>query len=402
MSRQPMDATNPRREFPVQLPKFLAGTRVHVPPVALVPEVQALLASNSPVAVGVSGGKDSQACAHRVYEHLDEIGHTGPRILIHSDLGSIEWEQSLPACESLARNLNTELVVVRRAAGGMIERWELRWTNNVTRYINLSCVQLILPWSTPALKFCTSEQKTQVIAAALSRRFSGQEILSVTGIRREESPSRKKAEVFAPYPRITGRRTRGWTWNAIIDWKLSELLPYIASRGEKLHPAYSEHGCSRVSCSFCIMSSGADLKAASGFSGNAASYRRLVGMELRSTFAFQGARWLADVAPHLLAPEMTAALPEAKRRAAARVAAESKIPRHLLYTAGWPTCIPTQSEAELLAGARRDVAQIVGIEIRYNNSSAIRERYAELIALKDAREASKARHPNISLGAPHP
>jgi tRNA(Ile)-lysidine synthase TilS/MesJ len=38
------------------------------------------------VYVGVSGGKDSQALAYRVQEHLDAIGHSGVRALIHADL----------------------------------------------------------------------------------------------------------------------------------------------------------------------------------------------------------------------------------------------------------------------------------------------------------------------------
>lgn len=45
------------------------------------------LAVNAPVAIGVSGGKDSCALAFAVVEHLDTIGHAGPRLLVHADLG---------------------------------------------------------------------------------------------------------------------------------------------------------------------------------------------------------------------------------------------------------------------------------------------------------------------------
>ena len=38
--------------------------------------------------------------------HLDRIGHTGPRLLIHADLGSVEWRDSLPTCERLAARLD--------------------------------------------------------------------------------------------------------------------------------------------------------------------------------------------------------------------------------------------------------------------------------------------------------
>lgn len=100
----------------------------------LAPEVESLLAADCAVAVGVSGGKDSVACALAVAHHLDAIGHCGPRLLIHSDLGElIEWEDSIRSCERIAAHLGWELVVVRRAAGDMIARWQKRWENNVAR-----------------------------------------------------------------------------------------------------------------------------------------------------------------------------------------------------------------------------------------------------------------------------
>src|SRR5690348_11013992 len=107
-------------------------------------EIDVALSLNAPVAVGVSGGKDSCAVAIAVSEHLTAIGHTGPKILIHSDLGMVEWKDSLPTCERISKRIGWELVTVRRAAGGMMERWEQRWKNNVARYANLECVKLIL------------------------------------------------------------------------------------------------------------------------------------------------------------------------------------------------------------------------------------------------------------------
>jgi hypothetical protein len=142
-------------------PRFLEGAPPGGPnQVALTPEVQAMLDRDAVVAIGVSGGKDSDACAIAVSRHLDRIGHKGPRLLVHSDLGRIEWKDSLPNCERLAERLGWELLVVRRQAGDMLARWEGRWQNNVSRYEDLSCVKLILPWSTPSMRFCTSELKT--------------------------------------------------------------------------------------------------------------------------------------------------------------------------------------------------------------------------------------------------
>lgn len=77
-------------------------------------QIKALISNGSPIAIGVSGGKDSQAAALSVLEHLDQTGHTGPRLLVHCDLGSVEWQESLPMCEQLAEHLGVELVVLRR------------------------------------------------------------------------------------------------------------------------------------------------------------------------------------------------------------------------------------------------------------------------------------------------
>lgn len=63
-----------------------------VPSVAITSEVKALIEKNALVAIGVSGGKDSQACALAVNAYLDAVGHTGERVLVHSDLGRTEWK----------------------------------------------------------------------------------------------------------------------------------------------------------------------------------------------------------------------------------------------------------------------------------------------------------------------
>lgn len=177
--------------------------------VALTPEVAELLASGAVCAVGVSGGKDSVAAALTTAAHLDAIGHAGARLLVHSDLGRVEWRDSLPACERLARHIGWELLVVRRGAGDLIDRWETRWANNVARYANLSTVGLILPWSTPAMRFCTSELKTAVISSALRRRFPDKAIVSVSGIRRQESATRARMPVARANTRLTTRHAPG-------------------------------------------------------------------------------------------------------------------------------------------------------------------------------------------------
>ena len=128
--------------------------------------IDAALAEHAPAYVGVSGGKDSQALAYRVCSHLDAIGHMGQRVLIHSDLGRIEWKDSAPVCERLAQRLGWELVTVRRPAGDMVDRWGVRWETNVRRYRALSCVKLIMPWSSASSRFCTSYGERDIVNSA--------------------------------------------------------------------------------------------------------------------------------------------------------------------------------------------------------------------------------------------
>jgi len=359
----------------------LFGAPRAAPLIATTPEIDALLAAHAPVALGVSGGKDSVAMAFATTAYLDRIGHTGPRVLIHSDLGRVEWQDSGPTCERLAAALGLELIVVRRGAGDMMDRWLSRWQGNVERYQALECVKLILPWSTPSMRFCTSELKTDVITRALVKRWPGQTILSASGIRRDESSARAKAPIAKEQAKLTSKahQTTGLDWHPILDWSLEDVWAEAARQGFPPHEAYAVYGSSRVSCAFCIMGSQADLSSSAACEDNQDIYREMVQLEVTSTFAFQGSGWLGDVAPHLLTQELRERLVRAKAMAAIREELEAVIPSHLLYTKGWPHQMPTRDEAVMLAEVRQGVAAAVGIAVSYTDADAILERYRELM-----------------------
>lgn len=350
---------------------------------SISPAITDLIELGAAVAVGVLGGKDSQAAATATFAHLDRIGHTGPRLLIHADLGSVEWKDSLPVWERLAAILGTELVIVRRKQGGLLEQWETRWRSNVARYENLGTVTLVPCWSTPRMRFCTSGQKTSQIHSELKRRFKGLPIISVTGVRRAESRQRARATIADP-----DKSTGIWTWRPILDWSTTDVFAEIDARDLDPHPAYRQFGLSRVSCRFCIMSSLPDLTAAAGQSETHDLYREMVGLECRSTFAFQGSRWLGDIAPHLLGDELRNALASAKDKARLRVEAETRITKPMLYVKGWPTRMLSDREADLLVEARTEVSTLLGLRGRYLDRNSIHARYAELIALNASRRAA--------------
>lgn len=346
-----------------------------------------MLGRSSPVAFGVSGGKDSCALALATSEYLDAVGHAGPRILIHADLGSVEWGDSLPTCERLAERLGVELVVVKRAAGGMMERWQQRWRNNVERYRTLSCMRVILPWSTASMRFCTSELKVAVITSDLRKRFGGSTILSAIGIRRDESSARAKAVAVKPQKRLlrASDSTSGFDWNPLLEWSKADVIDFLADREFPLHEAYRTFGSSRVSCAFCILGSQSDLRASARCESNQAIYREMVTLEVESGFAFQQRSWLCDVAPELLDEGARILIVRAKEIQRQREAIEERIPRHLLYTAGWPNAVPTESEAEIIAEVRSEVAALYGWSIDCTDALSVVSRHEELLALKQQR-----------------
>lgn len=361
------------------------------PPLETTAEIDLAIARGAPVFCGVSGGKDSQALAWRVRRHLDDAGHAGPRFLIHSDLGRVEWRQSLPTCERLAERLGVELIVVRRLAGDLMDRWTARWDANVRRYAGLECVKLVLPWSTPSTRFCTSELKSAVIASAVRRRFPTGDVISATGVRREESRARARMPVAKRDERLSRRSGAGHTWNALLGWTRRDVLHYLHACGETLHEAYTTFHSTRVSCTFCIMSSLHDLQAAASCTDNAAVYREIVRLETRSTFSFQGSRWLADVAPDLLAADERADAAEAKERAAEREAAEALLPERLLFVQGWPTEVPSIEDARLIARVRRRVAEAARLTVDFIDATSVQARYVHLMQgrLQQAAAASR-------------
>ncbi len=346
------------------------------------PALEEALHDGAAVAIGISGGKDSCACAIAVNDYLEGIRHRGPRILIHADLGRVEWRQSLQICDRLATRLGLELVVVERTAGDLLARWQQRWRDNVRRYAELECVKLILPWSTSGMRFCTSELKTVPICRELVKRFPGRAIVSVIGIRAQESGRRARRPIFAEQPKLISRRngTTGSDWHPLLTWTRTDVFDYLAEKAFDLHEAYTIFGSSRVSCAFCVLASQSDLKSASSCATNHDVYRALVGLEVESTFAFQEHSWLSDIAPDLLDNDIRINALKAKERARRREIVEGIIPKHLLYEAGWPRCIPTLEEATLLAQVRQEVAAAVGIRIGFTRPCEIVERYVDLMA----------------------
>lgn len=347
--------------------------------VALTPEIEKLLADGAPVAVGVSGGKDSHAVAWALSVYL--LGYRGPKVLIHSNLGSVEWLDSFPACQRIADRIGWELIECSRPAGGMMERWESRWQSSVRRYCAMETVAVVLPWSTPSMRFCTSELKVDPISSALKKRFGRVPIINVTGVRGEESANRAKQPVSSPGTKLP---PGSLSWRPIHHWLLQDVWDAIAASGVAPHEAYGMFGSSRVSCRFCILANEADLRASLIDPAAAAIYVRMCDLELESGFAFQGSRWLSSLATNLI-PDGWVRLSAAQALASRREKAQAWLPKHLQFTKGWPHCVPTEEESAKLAAMRREICQRYGWDSPYLTTETVRARYQELWDLKQSK-----------------
>lgn len=348
--------------------------------ILIPPEVRHLLDAGAPVVIGTSGGKDSLAVASAIKRHLPD--HPGGLLLIHAHLGEVEWEDSWPSCERISEGLGIELVSCTRPAGGLMSRWESRWQSSIRRYTNMETVAVVLPWSTPAMRFCQSETKVDPITSYIKKRYGKRPILNVTGVRGEESASRAKQPTCSPVAKLP---PGSLSWRPIHHWLLQDVWDEIAASGIVAHEAYLKYGSGRVSCRWCILASEADLKASLLDPAGHEVYRRMCELELTSAFAFQGSRWLTSLAPELI-PDGAARLLDAQRRMLLRKDHEGWLPKHLQFTKGWPHSVPSESEVESLAFMRQQICALYGWDSPYLTAQTVRERYQELWDQKQAHE----------------
>lgn len=192
----------------------------------------------------------------------DERGIPRSRLIaVHADLGRSDWKETLPTVERHAQAYGLRLEVVRRERGDL-----------------LSHVRERRMWPGPTTRFCTSQHKTGPSNKAITRfvqeinvrrmvpkthllkrlGIRPVRVLNVFGMRALESSSRKQQLIFERQHReSSGVRTID-RWLPIHDWSLEEVWDRIQDSGIDPHPAYA-FGQSRSSCSFCILSSRADL-----------------------------------------------------------------------------------------------------------------------------------------------
>ena len=365
------------------------------PPMGLPPAIEAAIRASAWIVFNLSGGKDSSAALFATMPVLDALGHPPERrIAIHADLGKAEWDSTPATVARTAAMAAIPLTVRSRQSGDLFDRWNQRFEAGKARYEELSTYNLIGPWSSASLRFCTSEQKAQVIGPYLARQLAGETIIQIIGIRRDESTARSTAPEWKRDTRFAadGNRagTRMMIWHPVINWSAADVFDFHEAHRIPLHEAYTRYGSSRLSCRYCVLQSLADQQAASSAPSNHQAFVHLVALEARSTFSFQPGRWLADSAPHLLTGTLAADIERAKHAACERRQLESTMPPDLRFQRGWPPRLPTPDEAACIAAARAPILQRHGLQNRFPTGLAVRARFADLIAQRRSKDGLPA------------
>lgn len=271
-------------------------------------EVERMMNYGATLAISISGGKDGQAMATALLRLAQERGWSKQLVLVHADLGRIEWKQTPGHVRRIAQQTGIPLEIVRRRNGQ--GRWDMvdRW---VDRAETLKAAgKQPRPWSDAGNRFCTSELKRDPINTLL-RKYD--RVISAEGLRAQESRARARKPVVSRRERICAAGREALTWYPILSWTLDDVLQELGSSisdlelrreafragqtdqalaGWAAHPVYVM-GNERLSCAFCVLGCKGDLENAARH--NPELLTELVGIEQRYGFKFQQSRSLESL-----------------------------------------------------------------------------------------------------------
>ncbi|MEU6756065.1 phosphoadenosine phosphosulfate reductase family protein [Streptomyces sp. NPDC046685] len=226
------------------------------------------------VVVSSSGGKDSQAMLSSVTRRAQALGMLDKVVVVHADLGRVEWSGTRELAEEQARLAGVRrFEVVRSVGADLLERVVLRFDKLKAkaereaeeRGEDPATVQVPPAWPSSAARWCTSGEKRGPIWTLYTRLTQelahlGRpvRILACIGQRAAESDNRAKlAPVEIDRSASNGKR-HVTTWRPIHGWSDAEVWREIARSGLPYHEAY-DWGNRRLSCVFCVLGCNSDL-----------------------------------------------------------------------------------------------------------------------------------------------
>lgn len=204
------------------------------------------------VAVSSSGGKDSQTALDVVMERAKKEGVESRVVVVHCDLGRVEWKGTKELTLEQARRYGLRTEVASREQGDLLAQVKQR-----------------KKWPGAAQRYCTSDHKrgpTHRVYTKLVREMRSRwiaegaplrpvRVLEVLGIRAEESPKRAKMSPIETNEAASNATMRHVTaWLPLHDWTEEEVWARIRHSGVPYHQAY-DLGMPRLSCAFCVLGS---------------------------------------------------------------------------------------------------------------------------------------------------
>lgn len=214
-------------------------------------EIRKLIKDGAIFYISTSGGKDSQV----MYSMLVDIIPESQRVVVHADLGIVEWTGVIDHIRATIR-YNEPLNVV---AGNWKDGSEKNLLNMIEkRFVDLPEVPSF-PSST--IRFCTSDLKRDPIHKFIRRdmKARGATIgVSCIGLRAQESTNRAKKSTLEISKRLTNKSRTFYDWLPIHHLFTDEVFAGIRAAGQEPFWAYKTN--ERLSCVFCIFGSKNDLR----------------------------------------------------------------------------------------------------------------------------------------------
>ncbi|NEC96230.1 phosphoadenosine phosphosulfate reductase family protein [Streptomyces albidoflavus] len=226
------------------------------------------------VVVSSSGGKDSQAMLSYVVRRARALGMLHKVVVVHADLGRVEWAGTRELAELQARLAGVPRVEVVQAKGAdLLDRVEIRHgklrakaeEEARARGEDPSTAKVAPAWPSSSARWCTPDAKRGPIrtlytrlTAELAHLGRPVRILECIGQRAAESRQRAKLAGVEINRQASNGKRHITTWRPIHGWSDRRVWREIARSRLPYHPAY-DWGNRRLSCVFCVLGCTSDL-----------------------------------------------------------------------------------------------------------------------------------------------
>src|SRR3546814_5681931 len=181
------------------------------------------------------------------------------------------------------------------------------------------------------LHLLTHSFPTRRSSDLLAATYPGETIVSVLGIRHQESSGRATTPISKTDTKLArANGTNGILWHPSIHFTTDQVFQYHHEHALTLHEAYEVYGATRLSCAFCVLASKHDIAVSAGVTANHDLYRLLVEIDARTGSSFQQIGWPCDVAPANLDADLRARIADPQPHHTKTHQIEANIPQEFL------------------------------------------------------------------------